>query len=145
LKPSATLSLIGDLKRMNREFIRAAVFERYGISLYVGIGVPIPVLDEEIAKFVTVHDREINTYLYDYGQQSHPVVAQVNYADLKSGSIRVNGRTIKTAPMSSVYKARKIAAILKQWLLKRNFAISHPVQDLPKNAAVRKLLIREVK
>jgi len=143
LKPSATLSLIGDLKRMSREFIRAAVFERYGISLYVGIGIPIPVLDEEIAKFVAVRDRNINTYLYDYGHQSHPVVAQVNYADLKSGNIRVHNRTIKTAPLSSVYKARKIAALLKQWLQRGSFSVSQPVQELPKNAAVRKLFIRE--
>jgi len=145
LKPSATLSLIGDVKKMSREFIRAAVFERYGISLYVGIGVPIPVLDEEIAKFVSVQDRDIPTFVYDYGLPSHPVVARVNYADLKSGSIRLKGREVKTAPMSSLYKARKIAGILKKWLEKGIFSISQPVQELPKNAALRKLAIREVK
>lgn len=145
LKPSATLSLVGDLKRMNREFIRAAVFERYGVSLYVGIGVPIPVLDEEIAKFVSVQDQEIHTFVYDYGLPSHPIVAKVNYADLKSGSIRLKGREVKTAPMSSVYKARKIAGILKKWLEKGIFTVSQPVQELPKNAALRKLTIREVK
>jgi uncharacterized protein (DUF39 family) len=145
LKPSATLSLIGDVKKMSREFIRAAVFERYGVSLYVGIGVPIPVLDEEIARFVSVQDREIHTFVYDYGLPSHPIVAKVNYADLKSGSIRLKGREVKTAPMSSVYKARKIAGILKKWLEKGIFTVSQPVQELPRNAALRKLAIREVK
>jgi uncharacterized protein (DUF39 family) len=145
LKPSATLSLVGDLKKMSREYIRAAVFERYGVSLFVGIGLPIPVLDEEIARFVTVRDRDIKTYLYDYGIASHPVVTQTNYAELKSGSLRVNGREIKTAPLSSVFKARKIASSLKQWLLEGKFSLSEPVQRLPKNTTVRKLFIREVK
>ena len=143
LKPSATLSLIGDIKRMSREYLRAAVFERYGISLFVGIGVPIPILDADIAQRVSVRNRDIKTYLYDYGISTHPVIRQVSYAELQSGTVIVNRRSIKTAPLSSIYKARKIAAILKQWLHRGSFMIGQPVQELPTHTSVRQLVIRE--
>lgn len=63
--PAATLSLVGDLKQMSTEFIKAAVFEKYGVSLFIGIGIPIPILDEDIVKFVSVKDEEIETSLID--------------------------------------------------------------------------------
>jgi len=34
---------------MSTDYLRAATLHKYGTSLYVGIGVPIPVLNEGIA------------------------------------------------------------------------------------------------
>lgn len=143
IKPGATLSLIGDLKKMNRAYLRAAVFERYGISMFVGVGVPIPVLDEEIARRVSVRNRDIYTCLYDYGLPGHPVIRTVSYAELRSGAVRVAGRSIKTAPLSSHYQARRIMIQLKRWLKRGDFLLTQPVQDLPVNTKIRSLTIRE--
>ena len=51
---AATLAVIGDIKQMSTKYVRGAVFDRYGVTLFVGIGVPIPILDEEMLKFVSV-------------------------------------------------------------------------------------------
>ena len=47
----ATLAVIGDMRDMDSRFVRAASFEKYGTTLFVGIGIPIPVLDEGYGNF----------------------------------------------------------------------------------------------
>ncbi len=59
LSPAGTLALIGDLKKMNTQYLRAATFFGYGITMYVGVGIPIPVLDEEMVEFLKVSDEDI--------------------------------------------------------------------------------------
>ncbi len=138
---ACTLSVIGNLKEMNTRFIKAAVFEKYGISLFVGIGIPIPILDEEMAAFVTVRDRDIKTSLFDYGipHRNRPVLRTVDYEELKSGTLQLNGRQIPTAPLSSMFKAREIAAILKEWIRKGKFVLQEPVNPLPCYGTVKPL------
>jgi len=142
---AGTLSLIGNLKEMNPEYLRAAVFHRYGVSLFVGVGIPIPILDEEMVRFTSVRDRDIYTVLLDYGvpSRNRPVIAKVNYEELKSGEIRVNGRRIPTAPLSSIYKAREIAQKLKEWIQRGEFLLTPPVEPLPKDKTVNPLTFRE--
>jgi uncharacterized protein (DUF39 family) len=141
---AGTLALIGDLKQMKPEFLRAALFDRYGVSMYVGVGVPIPIIDEEILKQTAISNREIYTTVFDYSvpQRSKPNFGRVNYAELRSGSIMINGRTIPTAPLSSLYQARKIAEILKEWIKDGKFSITEPVQPLPTEAKVKSLEIK---
>ena len=127
---AATIAVIGDLKKMSSEYIKAAYFEKYGVSLYVGIGIPIPVLDEEIAARVSVSNRQIETAIYDYGSSGKPQLGITNYEELQSGSIRLNGKKIITAPLSSIKKAREIARILKDRISSGEFLISKPVQQL---------------
>lgn len=59
--------MIGNLKEMNPEFLRAAYIKGYGISLFVGIGIPIPILDEDMAFFVSIPNEKIKTKIIDYG------------------------------------------------------------------------------
>ncbi|MDN5332343.1 MAG: L-aspartate semialdehyde sulfurtransferase [Tepidanaerobacteraceae bacterium] len=129
----ATLALIGDLKNMSTEFLRAAVVKGYGVTLYVGVGIPIPVLDEEMARFVSVRDEEIFTNIIDYAvpSRSRPVLRRVSYAELKSGSVTLMGRKVPTAPLSSFSKSLKIAEILKSWIKEGKFLLQEPVQHLP--------------
>ena len=131
---AATLSLVGDLKAMSPEFIRAAVFEKYGISLSVGVGIPIPVLDEDVARAVSVTNADIETSLFDYSvpSRNRPSLGVYNYEQLRSGSITFKGRTLRTAPMSSLPKARQIAGRLKEWITAGCFEVSRPVAPLPK-------------
>ncbi len=130
---AGTLALIGDLKEMNRRFLRASVFDRYGVTMYVGVGVPIPILDEEMARAVGVSNADIHTTVVDYSvpHRVRPSLGQVTYAELRSGGVDLNGRRIPTAPLSSLVRAREIAVTLKDWLQTGRFLLQEPIQPLP--------------
>ncbi len=140
---SATLAVMGNLKEMSSEFLQAAYYEKYGVSLFVGIGIPIPVLNAEIAKNVSIRNEQIQTTVCDYGVDGTPALGRVTYAELRSGEIEVQGKKIRTAPVSSLSKARKIAELLKQSILAGEFEISKPVQMFPTNTSLKSL--KEIK
>jgi len=132
---AGTLAVTGDMKQMDAKFVRGASIIGYGVSLAVGIGVPIPVLDEEMARCTGVRDEDIHACVFDYSTDypsgvSAPL-AEVSYAELKSGSIEVNGHTIPTAGLSSYARAREIAEILKGWIERGEFELTRPVEMLP--------------
>jgi len=138
---AATIAVIGDLKQMNTNYIKAAYFEKYGVTLFVGIGIPIPILDEDIAQRVSIRNEQINTTIVDYGDPAHPSLGITNYRDLQSGELILNNKKIRTAPLSSISKARQIAEELKIWILNNEFKLSEPVQAFPTNTKVKKLEI----
>ncbi len=142
---AATIAVMGNLKEMSPEYIQAAYFEKYGVSMFVGIGIPIPVLDVDIARRVSINNSQIETSVLDYGMAGTPKLGQVTYAELKSGFIKVQGKKIRTAPVASLAKARKIAVELKNWLLNGEFEISKPVQMFPKNTSLNSLKESEAK
>lgn len=129
--PAGTLALIGNLKDMNTEFIRAATFHNYGTTMFVGVGIPIPVLDADVVEKASVSDKDIYTTIVDYSvpQRSKPNFGKVNYTELRSGKIEINGKTVRTAPISSLSKARKIAATLKEWIKQGEFFLQQPVEN----------------
>ena len=133
-----TLSVLGDLKQMSPNWLRGTSFLGYGSTLTVGIGIPIPILNEEILRFAAVPDTELYAPIVDYGyaypNRKPSNLGYVSYAELKSGKITVNGKEIQTASMSSYKKAREIAVILKEWIQRGDFLLSQPAQLLP-NAA----------
>ncbi|MDI6704332.1 MAG: homocysteine biosynthesis protein [bacterium] len=133
--PAGTLAVCGDLKQMNREFLRGVSMYGYGVTLAVGIGVPIPILNEEILEYTLIRDEDIYAPVVDYSE-AYPygkgeVLGEVNYKDLKSGKIVVQGKEIKTSGLSSYAKAREIAGILKDWILKGKFLLTQPVAPFP--------------
>ena len=132
---AGTLATVGDLKQMDTRFLRGASIAGYGVSLTVGIGVPIPLLNEEIARFVAVKDEDILASVVDYSTDypggSGAPLCRVNYKQLRSGSVTVNGQEVPTASMSSLHRAREIAGILKDWIRKGEFLLGEPVQALP--------------
>ncbi len=133
--PAGTLAVMGDLKQMTPQWLKGASFTGYGVTLTVAIGVPIPILNEEILSYTAVKDEEIKAQVVDYSQ-SYPQVqpgslAEVNYRQLKSGIIEVNGKKINTGGISSYAKAREIAESLKQWIAKGKFLLAEPVAQLP--------------
>lgn len=139
----ATLAVIGDLKAMSTEFIRAGVFDKYGITLYVGIGIPIPVIDEEMAVSLAKTNKEIFTKILDYSvpSRTRPVLRTVSYAELRSGSVELNGKKVPTAPLSSLVKARRIAHVLKSRIENGSFLLNEPFAKLPANNTFRGLNI----
>lgn len=129
----ATLALVGDMKQMNPRYIRAAVYPKYGVTMYVGFGIPIPVLDEDMMERLSRPNEALFTQLTDYstGRLSRPTLGRVSYAQLRSGRISINGKTVVTAPLSSLYMAREIAALIKQSVAKGEFLLQKPVEIFP--------------
>ena len=134
-RPAGTLMVQGDLKQMSARWIKGVSLQGYGTTIAVGVGVPIPILNEEMARFTGVSDADIVTQVVDYSYDySHGVTrnyGEVSYAQLKSGQIEVNGEQVKTAPLSSVVRAREIAEILKEWIQSGDFTLEKPVKLLP--------------
>jgi uncharacterized protein (DUF39 family) len=130
---------MGNLKKMSSEYIQAATYEKYGVSMFVGIGIPIPVLNAEIAKRVSINNSQIETSVLDYGTIGTPKLGQVSYEELQTGTIKVKGKKIRTAPVSSLSKARKIAEELKRWLQNGEFEVNKPVQMFPTNTSLNSL------
>ncbi|MBN1376082.1 MAG: homocysteine biosynthesis protein [Dehalococcoidia bacterium] len=132
---SATLAVIGDLKQMSPKWLMGTSFLGYGATLTVGIGVPIPILTEEILKYTLVTDADILAPVIDYSDaypnRKPEVLAEVSYADLKSGSIVIKGQQVPTASLSSYPGAVTIANTLKDWIKKGSFLLAEPVAPLP--------------
>ncbi|WP_319230997.1 homocysteine biosynthesis protein [Draconibacterium orientale] len=141
---AATIAVMGNLKQMSAEYIQAASYEKYGVSMFVGIGIPIPVLNTDIAKRVSINNSQIETSVLDYGTVGTPKLGQVTYEELQSGTIKVKGKKIRTAPVASLKKARKIADELKKWLQNGEFEVTKPVQMFPTNTALNGLKETEV-
>jgi uncharacterized protein (DUF39 family) len=132
---AGTLAVIGDLKQMKPRWLVGTSFLGYGATITVGIGVPIPILNEEILQYTLVTDADILAPVVDYSdaypQRKADVLAEVSYAELKSGKITVKGKEIPTASLSSYPGAVEIASILKDWIKKGAFLLSEPVTLLP--------------
>jgi len=139
---SATLALIGNAKEMNTRFIRAAYFEKYGVSIFVGVGIPIPVLDEDMARRVMIRNSQIETNILDYGSPGHDVLGRANYESLFSGEISLNGKKIRTAPLSSLRVAREIAETLRREIAAGRFLLTAPVENFKKTSGLNSLEIR---
>lgn len=132
---AATIAVIGDLKQMHPRWLRGLSFLGYGATLQVGLGIPIPILNEEVMSRCAVRDEEIYAPLVDFSR-GYPYkeggdIGLVSYAELKSGCIRVGDKEVPTASLSSYVGAREIAAILKAWILAGDFTLTRPVAPLP--------------
>jgi len=134
-----TLMVTGNLKEMSTEYLRGATFHKYGVTLYVGIGIPIPVLNEDIAKKTGIRDADIVTEVIDYGvaRRERPVVGKVTYEELKSGMIEIEGNEVPTSPLSSFYMAKRIADELKSEIEAGEFLLSLPVERLPTDTVLK--------
>ncbi|UCE97628.1 MAG: homocysteine biosynthesis protein [Dehalococcoidia bacterium] len=134
-RPAATLAFIGDLKQMKQKWLVGTSMIGYGVTLTVGIGIPIPILSDEILKFTSITDADITAPVVDYSKaypQCNPdILTEVNYAQLRSGNITIKGKKVPTASLSSYAGAVSIATNLKQWLQDGKFLLSEPVAPIP--------------
>ena len=132
---AGTLAVIGDLKQMNPRWLVGTNMLGYGTTLTVGIGVPIPILSEEILQYTTVSDADIFAPIVDYSeaypQMKSDILGEVSYAQLKTGKIIIQGKEVPTASLSSYPRAVEIATILKEWILRGKFLLTKPVAPLP--------------
>ncbi|WP_414546221.1 homocysteine biosynthesis protein [Nostoc sp. CCY0012] len=131
--PAATLALIGDAKQMDARWVRGCYFKSYGPSLMLGVGVPLPVLNEEVIARCAVQDKDLVAPIVDFSipRRVRPTFGLVSYAQLKSGRVTIEGKTVRTAPLASLFFSRQIATELKQWIEAGTFTLTEPVAPLP--------------
>jgi uncharacterized protein (DUF39 family) len=129
------MMVTGDLKKMNPRWVVGVSMLGYGCSLALGLGIPIPVLDEEMAYFTGVSDEDLFTQIVDYGTdypKGEPKsLGSVSYAELMSGTIRFEGKEVASVPLSSRVRALEIARLLKEWIEKGKFFLGEPQETLP--------------
>ncbi|MCK4291686.1 MAG: homocysteine biosynthesis protein [Planctomycetes bacterium] len=144
---AGTLALTGDMKQMRPEFVRGVTLRGYGVSLALGIGIPIPLLNEEILKRTCVRDRDILAPVIDYStnypQNTGKVISYVNYEQLRSGRIELEGREVAVGSLSSYHKALEIAHLLADEIRRGDFRLAEPIAPLPKDTTTKPLVIRE--
>jgi uncharacterized protein (DUF39 family)/CBS domain-containing protein len=136
---NGTLMVKGDAKKMSPEYLQGAAFTRYGTSLYVGLGVPIPILNEGLAKKTAIRDSEIFTDVVDYSvpRRDRPKLRQVSYKELKSGSIIVNDKKVRVSSLSSIKVAKKVCKTLKTWIEEGSFFLTSPIERLPNDSVFK--------
>lgn len=144
---AGTLALSGDMKDMKPDYVKGISLKGYGASLALGVGIPIPILDVEMLRHTRVRDEEIYAevidYSEDYPQKTGRVLAKVNYGQLRSGSVEIQGKQVEVSSMSSYSKAQSIAEELKEEIRSGYFLIGRPVKPLPANQTSGSLTIRE--
>ncbi len=145
--PYATLMVKGNLKEMDARYMKAAYFPGYGATMFVGIGIPIPILDAEMAKFTAIRNSEIETKILDFGvpRRDRPVVRKVTYEELISGRVEINGEEVRVSPLSSFYMAEKIMKELKKQIERGEFYLTSPVDRIPQRAVLKPMRQREIK
>lgn len=145
--PFGTLMVKGNLKEMKPEFMKACYFPGYAPSIFLGIGIPIPVLDIEIAKATAIRDNEIKTTIIDFGvaRRNRPVIREVSYAELKSGRVELNGEDVRVSPLSSYYMAEKIMEELKKMIERGEFLLTMPVENIKQKEIFKPMKQKEIK
>jgi uncharacterized protein (DUF39 family) len=135
--PAATVALIGDAKQMSSRWVRGCYLKNYGPSLMLGVGVPLPVLQEEVIRYCAVEDQEIVAPVMDFSipRRVRPTFGLVTYEQLKSGRITIEGKSVRVAPLASIYLSRQIAQELKELIMATKFTLSEPIAPLPQQRA----------
>ena len=88
-----------------------------------------------MAEAVTISDEQIFTTISDYGvpRREKPTYGRINYKQLRSGSVELDGKKVPTNPLSSYAMAREIAQLLKGWISRGEFFLVRPIQPLPRD------------
>jgi uncharacterized protein (DUF39 family) len=135
IMPSANLALIGDMKGMDTRFVRAASVIGYTSTLAMGVGIPIPIVDEKAMRQAALADEDITYPIVEYSE-SYPLgrqgdLGRVSMAQLMSGHIEVDGKKVPTGGMASRLKGRLIALELKQLISRGDFTLTQATAALP--------------
>ena len=143
---AGTLALTADMKAMRKEFVRGVSLIGYGVSLALGIAIPIPILDREILAQTCVRDRDILApvvdYSEDYPNRTGKIIGRVSYEELKRGEVTIRGKTVEAGSLSSYSKALEAASLLADAVRRGEFLLSKPIRPLAGNVAVRGIELR---
>jgi L-aspartate semialdehyde sulfurtransferase len=131
--PAATLALIGDAKQMDPRWVRGCYFRGYGPSLMLGVGIPLPVLTEDVIARCAIQDKDLVAPVVDFSipRRVRPTFGLVSYAQLKSGRLTIDGQSVRVAPLASIHLSLEVARELKRWLEAGTFTLTEPVAPIP--------------
>ena len=131
--PAATLAVIGDAKQMQSKWVRGCYFKNYGPSIMLGLGIPLPVLNEKVVANCAIRDEDIVAPVVDFSipRRVRPTFGLVSYAQLKSGRIKIEGKVIRSAPLASIFLSHQIALELKEWISCGEFTLTEFVAPVP--------------
>ena len=137
--PAATLALIGDAKQMSARWVRGCYFKSYGPSLMLGVGVPLPVLNEEVVARCAIQDQDLVAPVVDFSipRRVRPTFGLVSYSQLKLGRITIDGKAVRVASLASLFLSRQVAIELKQWIEAGTFTLTEFVAPIPNDRAFR--------
>lgn len=145
-EPGGTLALTADMKAMRSDFVRGVSLRGYGVSLALGIAIPIPILNPRILQRTCIRDRDIRApvvdYSDDYPRRTGRVLGYVTYEELRSGEIVLDGRRMAVGSLSSYAKALEAAELLADEIRRGNFLLSRPVAPLPRDRRLCTLELR---
>ena len=146
---AGTLGLSADMKQMDPEFVRGISIKGYGVSLALGVAIPIPITSLQTLKWCTVRDEDIMApvvdYATDYPQATGRVLDHVSYADLRRGSIKLFDREVQTGSLSSYNKARKAAHLLADSVRRGEFTLNRPVMPLPSQGSTSPMKLNTIR
>jgi uncharacterized protein (DUF39 family) len=130
LRPAGTLWVMGDLKQMDPALVGGGFHPRIRLLACRGPRHSHSGFERRYGPYTAISDEAIFTQVVDYGTD-YPKgrsrsLAQVSYAQLRSGTIEVNGETVPTVPLSSMVRAREIADTLKSWIVEGTFQLGEP-------------------
>ena len=139
--PAATLSIISDIEGMEPKWVRAGYLKSFGPVLYIGIAVPIPVLNDEIAEHLAITDEKIHTTIVDFSipRRTKPIFGQCTYEELRTSTVVINKKPTLSAPLTSMSYSNEICNILKELILKNSFLLSEPIEQINMNNDLKKL------
>ncbi len=146
IEGAGTLGLTADMKQMRKEFVRGVSLIGYGVSLALGIAIPIPILDREVLEKTCVRDREILAPVVDYSDEypnrTGNVICRVSYEELKRGEVTIKGKTVETGSLSSYAKALEAANLLADEIRRGDFTVTKPIRPLATDVKFHGLEIR---
>ena len=138
---AGTLGLTANMKHMSRRYVRGCSFKGYGVSLALGVGIPIPILNPTIAQRCAVRDRDIyaqvTDYSSDYPMKTGRTLGSLNYEQLRSGRVDFLGKSVEVSSLSSYSMALEICELLKQEIRDGRFLLSQPLQALPREQSMK--------
>ena len=139
--PCLTLSCIADLENMNPKWVRGGYLKSYGPVLYIGIGLPVPVLDDETGEHIAINDDKIQTTMVDFSipRRTKPTFGQYTYAELRTSTVSINKKPTLAAPLSSFSYAIEICTLLKNQILNKQFYLTPPIGEINMNSEFKKL------
>ncbi|MFH0861403.1 MAG: homocysteine biosynthesis protein [Candidatus Altiarchaeota archaeon] len=139
------IAVKGELRQMDTQYVKGVTIPDYGTSLMLGIGVPIPILDEEMAQSTAITNDQIETNLLDYGvaRTDRPTLRKVSYSELISGRVELMDRSVKCAPLSSFKIAYEIMGELARWIDEKRFYFAEGVENLPGQRVFKPMKVKK--
>ncbi len=127
------LTLIGRLEDMSPRYVVGLSLQGFGCALALGVGLPLPILDEEAAAWAGRPDEElflaVKDMAHDYPANSQRSLGLVSLAQLFAGSIPINGQDVPAVPLSSRLRSQEICQLLKKWIAAGRFHLGQPAPE----------------